>query len=178
MRLFVALDLPAAARAALAGWAEAAAPAGVRRVPEENLHLTLAFLGARSAQEAVAVEALLGSLEGRAPGTLSSAGALWLPRRRPRVLAVALRAGEELCGLRDELLAGLRAAIAFAPEARPFGPHVTVARVPRGLRVDARAELCPPAPELTFAAPALTLYRSHTGAGGSRYEPLRSVPTG
>ena len=29
---------------------------------------------------------------------------------------------------------------------------------------------------LTFAPQAVTLYRSHTGGGGSRYEPLARVP--
>ena len=48
LRLFVALDLPAPARAALAAFRAAAAdPAVWRPVPDEALHLTLAFLGHR-----------------------------------------------------------------------------------------------------------------------------------
>ena len=48
LRLFVALDLPAPARAALAAFRAAAAdPAIWRPVPDEALHLTLAFLGHR-----------------------------------------------------------------------------------------------------------------------------------
>ncbi len=178
MRLFVALDLPAGTRAALAAWAEAAAPAGLRRVAPENLHLTLAFLGSRSEDDAATAGALLAGLEGGAPGELRTAGALWLPGRRPGVLTVALAAGDGLGALREDLLYGLRAVIGFEAERRPFRPHVTVARVPRGARVDARAALTPPAPELSFRAPALTLYRSHTGAGGARYEALARVAAG
>jgi hypothetical protein len=70
VRLFVALDLPADARLALAGWAATAAPARVRPEAEHALHVTLAFLGERD--------------------RLHTAGALWLPPRRPGVLAVGL----------------------------------------------------------------------------------------
>ena len=48
LRLFVALDLPEPARAALAAFRAAAAdPAVWRPLPDEALHLTLAFLGHR-----------------------------------------------------------------------------------------------------------------------------------
>lgn len=176
MRLFVALDLPAAVRSTLAAWADAAAPAAVRRVPAANLHVTLAFLGSRDERQAVAVAALLPGLA-RPLGALHTAGALWLPPRRPGVLSVALADGEELAALHAQLTAALEAAIGFAREQRPFRPHVTVGRVARGTRIDARRELDPPAPDLSFSADGLTLYRSHTGPGGSRYEPLaRAVP--
>jgi 2'-5' RNA ligase len=174
LRLFVALDLPADARAALAAWADAAAPAAVRRVPAANLHVTLAFLGVRDEEDAAAAGALLTGLA-RPLGALRSAGALWLPPRRPGVLTVALRADRDLSSLQADLVAGLESAIGFDPERRPFRPHVTVGRVPRGTRIDPRRALDPPGPELAFAPAALTLYRSHTGAGGARYEPLVCV---
>ena len=170
MRLFVALELPADVRAALAAWAAAAAPAAVRRVPADNMHVTLAFLGSRSPDDAAAVASLLSGLA-RPLGALRSAGALWLPPRRPGVLTVALHAGEALAQLRAELVAALAAAVGFEAERRPFRPHVTVGRVPRDVRIDTRSELEPP-PQLSFEAPALTLYRSHTARGGARYEPL------
>ena len=54
---------------------------------------------------------------------------------------------------------------------------MTVGRVARGTRIDARRALDPPAPSLSFVPTALTLYRSHTGPGGARYEPLQRVGT-
>ena len=170
LRLFVALDLPADVRSQLAAWCERAAPDGVRRVPAANLHLTLAFLGSRSAEDASAVAGLLPEVA-RDVGTLQTAGALWLPPRRPGVLTVALRAGPPLAALHASLATALAGAIGFEPEQRPFRPHVTVGRVPRGTRI-APHELDPPAPSLAFSPPALTLYRSHTGGRGARYEPL------
>lgn len=174
MRLFVALDLPGDVRAMLAAWADAAAPAAVRRVPTQNLHLTLAFLGWREEDDASAVGALLAQVARPLPAQ-QTAGALWLPPRRPGVLTVALRPQDALAALQAGLVAALEGAIGFQPERRAFTPHVTVGRVPRGTRIDARRPLDPPAPELSFQAPALTLYRSHTGAGGARYEPLQRV---
>jgi 2'-5' RNA ligase len=177
MRLFVALDLPADARAALAAWADVAAAPDMRRVPAANLHVTLAFLGARGEDDAAAAGALLAGLA-RPLGTLRTAGALWLGPRRPHVLTVALGAQKDLSSLHADLVTGLAAAIGFEPEQRAFRPHVTVGRVPRGARIDMRRELDPPAPELAFDAGALTLYRSHTGAGGARYEPLSRADLG
>ena len=171
MRLFVALDLPADARAALAAWCEAAAPAGVRRVPAVNLHVTLAFLGSCSHEQAAATGALLAGVAGPLD-ELRTDGALWLPPRRPGVLSVALAADDALAALQADLVARLVDAIGFEPEQRRFRPHVTVGRVARGTPIDTRRALEPGVPELAFEAPAVTLYRSHTGAGGARYEPL------
>jgi RNA 2',3'-cyclic 3'-phosphodiesterase len=175
MRLFVALELPATVRAALALWATAAAPPPMRRVPAENLHVTLAFLGTRAPADAEAVSALLAGLV-RPLGPLAVEGPLWLPPRRPGVLAVALRAGPALAHLHADLVAGLQRAIGLEPDRRPLRAHVTVARARREARRRA-VEIDPP-PALTFAPEALVLYRSHTGTGGARYEPLARVDVG
>jgi 2'-5' RNA ligase len=170
MRLFVALELPAQVRASLAAWAAAAAPEAMRRVPAESLHVTLAFLGARAPADAEAVAGLLGALA-RPVGELAVGGVLWLPPRRPGVLAVALQAGPALTALHADLVACLGDAIGFEPERRTLRPHVTVARARREARLRA-APTDPPPPALAFAPEALVLYRSHTGPGGARYEAL------
>lgn len=176
MRLFVALELPGAVRRELAVWTARAAPPGVRAVAEENLHLTLAFLGERPAQDAAAAAAVLPAAA-RPVDELSTAGALWLPPRRPGVLCVALAPDPGLAALRTELVAGLAGALDWIPERRAFRPHVTVGRVRRGARVRG-AELEPPPPDLAFAARIIALYRSHPGPGGSRYEALARAVLG
>lgn len=177
MRLFVALDLPAQVRRRLAAWADAAAPPAVRRVAPDNLHVTLAFLGTRDEDEAAAAGQAIARC-GRRLEALHVGQALWLPPRRPGVLTVALHPDDRLCELQADVVAALERAIGFEPEARPFRPHVTVGRVARGTRIDTRRALEPPAPSMAFEPPALTLYRSHTGAGGARYEPLERVVFG
>lgn len=172
MRLFVALELPAGVRAELASWAAAAAPPTMRRVAAENLHVTLAFLGTRAPADAEAVSALLDGLA-RPLGPLAVESPLWLPPRRPGVLAVALGTGPALAQLHADLVAALEGAIGFESDRRPLRAHVTVARARREARLRA-VEVDPP-PALSFAPAGLVLYRSHTGAGGARYEALARV---
>ena len=169
MRLFVALALPASVQAALAAWGSAAAPPGMRRLPPENLHVTLAFLGSRSESDADLVAGVVRAVA-RPVGELAVDRALWLPPKRPGVLSAALRAGPALAALHADLVAALTDAIGFEPERRPLRPHVTVARA-RGREPLRSTELERP-PQLSFEPEALVLYRSHTGPGGARYEPL------
>ena len=71
LRLFLALRLPDDAVRALVRWQrdDLGAPTGVRIVPEENLHVTIAFLGSRPAGELEPVdERREGGEEGQGPG--------------------------------------------------------------------------------------------------------------
>ena len=92
------------------------------------------------------------------------------------MLTVALAADDALSALQAELVAGRSERDRLRARARGrSGRTSRSAGCARGTRIDARRALDPPAPELAFAAPALTLYRSHTAAGGARYEPLERV---
>ena len=181
MRLFVALDLPGAVVEALDGWgrtAVAARPQVLRAVPAASLHLTLAFLGERPEEEVEAIGAAVLGCADAVPGLALGAPA-WLPPRRPGVLAVDVVDPAGACGrLQGAVSAALVALGACSPERRPFRPHVTVARVRRGARVDRGA--LPPGPVAEpFSGTALTVYRSLLGPSGARYEPLaraRLVP--
>ena len=175
LRLFVALDLPAPARAALAAFRAAAAdPAVWRPLPDEALHLTLAFLGHRPEADVARVADVLRTAPMHAPRLALGKG-LALPQRRPRVLTAEVEDPHgSLRALQKAVSDGLAARRLYTPEARPYRPHATVAR----LRPDAkagRAELPDPEP-LEFRGEALTLYRSQLRREGARYEPLASFP--
>jgi 2'-5' RNA ligase len=172
-RLFVALELTASAREALAAWAQSA-PEGVRRVSAENLHVTLAFLGPRAADDAGVVGAVL-ARAARPVGELSAVGPLWLPPRRPRVLAVELAPTVALAALRADLVARLHDALDWRDEGRAFMPHVTVGRVRRGAVVPSHGAGMADLPMPAFTPPALTLYRTHTEPDGTRHEALARV---
>jgi 2'-5' RNA ligase len=143
----------------------------LRLVGEENLHVTLVFLGW---QDAEVVDAIAAAVVGAARpiGELEVTGGAWLPPRRPGVLVADTTAPDELLALQRDLAGALSAF--HESETRPFRPHVTVARVRRGERVR-RREL-PPPPPLHLTPEALVLYRSHLGRGGAAYEALASTP--
>ncbi len=170
MRLFVALELPEEVRAALAasGAALAARDRALRAMRADSLHVTLCFLGERRDGEEEAIAGVVRAVCGPAP-QLAVDAPLLLPPRRPRVVAVRLaEAGETLAGLQASLADSLVALGVYAREARPFLPHVTLARVRRGARAlplpDAIAH-----PAGAFVAREVVLFRSRPG---SVYEPL------
>jgi RNA 2',3'-cyclic 3'-phosphodiesterase len=171
LRLFAALELPPAALDALEAFRATADSDVWRPVARESLHVTLAFLGATDAELAgPAGEALRSAATGPAP-RLALGGALLLPPRRARVLAVKLDDPDgTLAGLQARVAEALAATGAYAPEGRAFRAHVTVAR----LRPRARApRAVGGAPEtVTFTAPTLTLFSSRTHPAGARYEAL------
>jgi 2'-5' RNA ligase len=178
VRLFAALELPLHAREALERWSTSAIrdlPA-LRRISGDALHVTLCFLGWRAANEIEEIgEACAVAVATRPAPELSLAEPVWLPERRPRVLAVRLHdPSGALARLQAALVTALSGGGWYAPEARPFLAHVTAARVPRGARVRPAALAC--LPPVAFSGAGVTLYRSHLGSAGARYEALRTVP--
>lgn len=170
----MALELPADVVAALESLARTAARDGLRLVPPESLHVTLAFLGERPDEE---VEPIAAALRGVAVpvGALALREAAWLPPRRPSVLAVDLDDRDAACArLQRAVSEALVRLGAFTPERRPFRPHVTVARVRRGARVERTLPVIADHP--TFAASALTLYRSRLSPKGASYHALARTP--
>jgi len=78
----------------------------------------------------------------------------------------------ECAALQRRVSEALTAIGAYDPEQRPYRPHLTVAR---GDRVRVRG--LPELPQTgAFDGRAVTLFRSHLGRGGARYEPLASAP--
>ena len=176
LRLFVALDLAPAAVGALVRFRDAAAdPVIWRPLDEATFHVTLAFLGHRPESDVAEVAAVLAGLEPREPPALALGAGLLLPPRRGRVLTVALADDSgALARLQGEVSDGLAAAGVYRPEARPFRPHVTVARIRPGASAP-RAVEAEPDP-IAFRAGDVVLYRSHMRRGGAMYEPLVARP--
>ncbi len=183
VRLFVALDLPEDVRDSLARWRTFVVrqSGALRAVAPQGLHVTLCFLGGTPAGEIAAIaSACKAALSSSSFGSLSVKDGVWLPPRRPRVLAIRLTDPSGcLAGAQSAISEALSAGGWYTPEKRPFLPHVTVARVAARARLEP-PEL-PPLPALSFTAPAITLYRSRLERSGARYEPLSRfslVPAG
>jgi 2'-5' RNA ligase len=176
-RLFVALDLPADARAALAAFRDAADRRLWRPVPDEALHVTLVFLGHRPPGVSERVAEVVRA-SARPVADLALGDALLLPPRRARVLCAEI---EDHAGALGALQARLAGALVEARlhehERRAYRPHATVARLRAGERPP-RAITGPGPDPVAFAGEAVTLYRSLLSRAGARYEPLLRVPLG
>lgn len=173
IRLFVALDLPAPVVQALLRWRDRALAGvrGIRPLAPEAVHVTLCFLGWRGAGELAAIADACGVLRGVGVPELALTEPVWLPPRRPRVLAVELDDdGGRLAQAQGDLADVLAAGGWYRREKRPYLPHVTVARLsaaPARLR-----RRLPAPPASRFRASQATLYRSRLLRAGARYEPL------
>jgi RNA 2',3'-cyclic 3'-phosphodiesterase len=179
-RLFVALELSQAAREALASWRAdvVSAVPGLRLVRPEDLHATLCFLGTRSEHEIDQIAAACGVVAGEPVAKSAFGDALWLPARRPRVLAVSLSdPGGAIARIQSVLSSALVAGGWYAPESRPFLAHVTVARVGRDARVRPVSLPAPPG-DLAVRCSRVTLYRSRLSPAGAQYSAMASVDLG
>ncbi len=177
MRLFVALDIPDAVRAALT---ECTAPLaklcrGARWVRLDGAHVTLKFIGEVAAERAEAIRLALAEVRPTAPVDVCFAGLGFFPNaQRPRVLWAGIEAGPALSMLAaavDERLAPL----GVAREEREFRPHVTLARFgsPDGLNLLRAAVTKLGVPEFGRAtAQEFCLYQSVLRPSGAEYTRL------
>lgn len=170
LRLFCALRLPADTVAGVADWQERALSGG-RIVPAANLHLTLAFLGARPVS---AVPAIAGALA--AASAFSPPVRLRLARYRETRSVGMLVFDDEAgaaAGLAERLAAALEALGLYRREKRPFAPHLTV------LRFADPPRLTPPLPDLGVVCPSdAAVYSSTLRPDGARYDVLEATPLG
>lgn len=139
LRLFWAVNLPPPLKARLASLQEKLKPAGAdaKWVEEENLHLTLQFLGNVDAQKApLLINNMQNTLAGFPAFHLRLGGLGFFPdARKPRVFWAGL-AGD-LASLRrlHEHVQKTNFLSGYPAEEREFSPHLTLARLrsPRGL---------------------------------------------
>jgi RNA 2',3'-cyclic 3'-phosphodiesterase len=183
-RLFVAVDPPGSVRDHLASWARGAAAElesadggrPLRLLNRDLLHVTLCFLGSRPVEEIAAIGSAL-TAPAAGLGELSVGAPLWLPRKRPRSLAVAINDDSgDLAGLHGEMTRALSEAIGWEPERRRFRGHITVARTRGRLRTPQNPPgegfVLPATPPLRFTPESLTLYRSWLSPEGATYEAM------
>src|SRR5690242_10374153 len=130
MRAFIAIDLPESVRAALAEVQHAVRDAArdARWTRPEGTHLTLKFLGQISDAQVQVVVQALAKVERFEPFPIEVKGFGFFPgEKRPRVFWAGLEAPAALAELAARIERDLEK-IGFAPENRPFAPHLTLAR--------------------------------------------------
>jgi 2'-5' RNA ligase len=182
MRTFLALNLPPAERDALH---DALAPLQQRELPirwtaAESLHLTLKFLGEIEGSEVARIDETVRALARKhAAPTLRIGGVGAFPAiRRASIVWVGIQPDPPLLSLqRDVELAMSR--LGYTREYKQYRPHITVGRVRNDTRApDLERHAGSVRYESSVRVETVDLMRSHTGAGGSKYEPLLRVPLG
>lgn len=134
LRLFVAVELPPEAVDALSRLIDglrAAELRGIRPVAPESIHLTLKFLGNVDTNQVPDLTAALDALGPQAaPFTVELDGVGGFPDLgAPRVLWVGLAGDLEPLSALASLIEDACESLGFKRETRPFGPHLTVARM-------------------------------------------------
>jgi len=190
LRTFVAVELPAGARAALAAAQDELRAAlgqrggSVRWVDPAGAHLTLKFLGETPESAVAGVEAALrAALDGAAAFELRTGALGCFPSgRSPRVLWLGLDGDLDALAAARESVEAAISPLGWPTEPRPFSPHLTLGRLRPEASPAERAGIgkaCgaiwpPPATLLPVAA--VSLMQSELAPGGPRYTRLAHVP--
>ncbi len=186
LRLFVAVALPPPAKAAvtrLINGLRSARVAGVRVVAPEAVHITLKFLGN---VEAPRVGKLTDALDAVGPSvppfTVEISGIGGFPNLlTPRVLWTGVTAGAEDLASLSRAVDAACTPVGFAPERRPFSPHVTIARLRDNAstedrrRAGAALSALPRLDEASFTVASIHLIESTLSQTGPTYQTLHTV---
>ncbi len=173
-RLFVALRPPLLIRQTCLAAMEDGPP-GWAWQDDEQLHLTLCYIGEVERPVAEDIAAALGSIHAP-PINLALSGVGWFDQRPRGALFARAAPADALAALHKKIDRAL-VRIGLEPERRAFLPHITLARRRSGA-VDPDGWLERNAGLASCAAPvpAMILYQSHLGRHGSSYEAVASYP--
>ena len=173
LRLFVALLLPVDAVASLSAWQarELADHAALRVVPGPNLHVTVAFLGGRPADDVGRIAQVVRE------AARSTDPIVLEPTRYRETRSVAMIVfadpNDRAKLLAERVFTGLERLRVYERERRDWLPHVTVARFRE------RPRLTPPVPELGgIVSSEMAVMMSRLRPSGAQYEVLESVSLG
>ena len=172
LRLFCALTLPEDVLDRVEAWQREELSGLARLVPREHLHITLAFLGSRPAEEVATIAAEVRAV---AAPTVEAPVLRAARYRETRSVGMLVLGDEEERAGRFalEVQTRLERLAVYRPEARAWLPHVTV------LRFQKPPRLHPSVPDLgTFSPSGAAVYHSVLRSGGAQYEVLDSVGLG
>ena len=172
LRLFLGFGVPEPAALEIVSWQRAELPEhAVRPVPLENLHVTIAFLGSRPADEVGPIASVLRRAVADVPPPVLA------PVRYRETRSVGMLVFDDEGGratrIAEDTHRGLAELGVYEPERRPWLPHLTV------VRFRERPRLRPSLPELEPVTMSdAAVYMSRLRPTGAQYEVVESVPLG
>ncbi|MDD4238135.1 MAG: RNA 2',3'-cyclic phosphodiesterase [Desulfotomaculaceae bacterium] len=185
LRLFIAVNFPEEIKKTLGAFIRGLSkiPSDLKWMGEENLHLTVQFLGNVSEERLPAVSAALqNAVDGIAPFELVLEGVGAFPSVvRPRVLWAGISGETAPLLMLQRQVQKEMAVLGFEPEKRKFSPHLTLARArsPYGFAdVMEQAQWCGGLGKVfgTARIDSIVLMLSELQAKGPHYLALSRVP--
>jgi len=184
MRLFISIPLSKDIRKELAEIRKEFSKFPAKWVEEENLHITLVFIGKVEKDRVKAITDVLDSITSR-PINLKTDGFSLLPNKREaRILVVKLTGEtEKLSTLTEKIKEGLRKRkILRQAQDKPFQPHITLGRLKR-LNSSEKKKLKEKTrsydlPELRFKAKRVELIESKLTPVGPVYKTIKASTLG
>ncbi|MBI2860007.1 MAG: RNA 2',3'-cyclic phosphodiesterase [Chloroflexi bacterium] len=186
VRCFIAIELPAGVKAVLARLQHrlmSAASAPAKWVDPDSIHLTLKFLGDVSADRIDNISAAMAeAASGIAPLTLQLDKPGAFPSlKRVQIVWVGLSGDTGPLSQLQQRLESNLARLGFAPESRPFSPHLTLARLREQASPQERERLgqviaAGGIEEMSdFTADAVLLMRSQLTGAGAIYSQIAKI---
>ena len=169
-RLFVALRPPIAIRDRLIDLMDGVE--GARWQDDDQLHITLRFIGEVDRRTAEDVATALSALRGDLPPLRLDGCGTFETKGRPNAIWAGIAPREPLATLHKKINRAM-IRIGLEPEHRAYIPHITLARLagsagPIDSYLARHAALTSP----DFAVTHMTLYESRLGHNGGSYEPI------
>jgi 2'-5' RNA ligase len=165
LRLFVALELPPAIRDGLL--AAMGGVAGARWQRDDQLHLTLRFIGEVDRHRAADIAAALDSVARPAFALTLTAPGVFTRRERIDTLWVGVAPQDAVAALARRIDQALQR-VGLPAETRAFLPHITVARFGRNVGDIAGFPLVA-LPGAAFSVTGFALFESRLGHDGASY---------
>lgn len=173
MRVFVAVPVDPPSAAIIGAWLARTDLPG-RRVPPANWHITLRFVGTVDEVQADRLAAALDDIDEVDPFSVEFGDLGGFPTTSDANVAY-IRLGRGSASLQTlaTLVDDAVESIGLGPEERLYAPHLTVSRIRPGQDLRAAADA---AGDLGLSAVVteFSLYRTHLGSGGARYERLET----
>lgn len=174
MRLFVAIRLPRVVRERLI--AAMGGISGARWQTDDQLHLTLRFIGSADRRQAEDAHAALGAVHHAGFEARLSGAGFFEHRGKPDAVWAGVAPAEPIAALHRKIDQALVRA-GCEPERRAFVPHITMARLgraagPIGGFLEQAGDLSSP----PFAVDRITLFESDRTAERAVYSAVADYP--
>jgi 2'-5' RNA ligase len=184
LRCFIAVRIPVPVRKAVGEVIEALRKSGadVKWVAEENIHVTLKFLGSTDEANIAGInEALSRGVSAYRPFSIRIAGTGYFPAgRRPRVIWIGIDDAGALPDLQRDVEREMQT-FGYEEEKRPFSPHLTIGRVRSDKRMTEMLKRLDAFKETGFGEMEIreiTLMKSELRPAGAEYSSLAEIPFG